>query len=89
MLVLTGCGATGKNFNASRVKDIRNNVTTQTHILDWFGVPYIEGVNNGKVMWTYQFDSYNSMGKDNSKELVIVFDNENIVRAYRYASNRD
>ena len=88
-LFLVGCGSTGKNFPVAHVDDIQNGVTTQSQILDWFGVAFKEGVRNGNPMWTYQFDSYNSMGKDNSKELVIVFDNENIVRAYRYASNMD
>ncbi len=84
---LVGCSSVGKNFNTSKVRDIENNVTTQTHILDWFGVPYIEGVNNGDVMWTYQFDTYNSLGKEKSKDLVILFDTNNVVKAYRFSSN--
>ena len=88
-LFLVGCGSTGKNFPVAHVNDIQNGITTQSQILDWFGIAFKEGVRNGNPMWTYQFDSYNSMGKDNSKELVIVFDKDNIVRAYRYASNMD
>jgi len=88
-LVLTGCGSTGKNFPAVHVDDIQNGVTTQLQILDWFGVALKEGVRNGSPMWTYQFDAYNSFGKDNSKELIILFDKDHIVRAYRYASNMD
>jgi hypothetical protein len=88
-LVLTGCGSSGKNFPSAHVDDIQNGVTTQLQILDWFGVALKEGVRNGNPMWTYQFDTYNSLGKDNSKELVILFDKDHIVRAYRYASNMD
>jgi hypothetical protein len=88
-LVLTGCGSSGKNFPSAHVDDIQNDVTTQLQILDWFGVALKEGVRNGNPMWTYQFDTYNSLGKDNSKELVILFDKDHIVRAYRYASNMD
>ena len=88
-LVLAGCGSTGKNFPVTHVGDIKNGVTTQLQILDWFGVAFKEGVRNGNPMWTYQFDTWQSIGKDKSKELVILFDKDNIVRAYRYASNMD
>jgi hypothetical protein len=88
-LVLAGCGSTGKNFPVAHVSEIQNGVTTQSQILDWFGVAFQEGERNGDPLWTYQFDTYNSIGDDKSKELVILFDQQNIVRAYRYASNMD
>jgi outer membrane protein assembly factor BamE (lipoprotein component of BamABCDE complex) len=88
-LVLSGCGSTGKNFPAAHVEDIYNGITTQSQILDWFGVPFKEGMRNAEPMWTYQFDAYNSVGEDKSKELVILFDKDNIVKAYRYASNME
>lgn len=88
-LVLTGCGSTGRNFPVAHVDEIRNGVTTQSQILDWFGVAFKEGVRNGNPMWTYQFDAWRSIGKDRSKELIILFDQDHIVRAYRYASNMD
>jgi hypothetical protein len=88
-LFLFGCGSTGKNFPVGHVNDIQNGATTQLQILDWFGVAFKEGLRNGDPMWTYQFDAYNSIGKDNSKELVILFNKDHVVRAYRYASNMD
>jgi hypothetical protein len=88
-LVLAGCGSTGKNFPAAHVGEIQNGVTTQSQILDWFGVALKEGERNGNPLWTYQFDTYNSFGKDHSKELIILFDQDHVVRAYRYASNMD
>jgi hypothetical protein len=88
-LVLAGCGSTGKNFPSGHVEEIQNGVTTQLQILDWFGIAFKEGVRNGNPLWTYQFDAYNSIGKDHSKELIILFDKDHIVQAYRYASNMD
>ena len=64
-------------------------VTTQSQVLEWFGVAFKEGVRNGNPMWTYQFDLWHSLGDDESKELVILFDDKNVVQAYRYASNMD
>ncbi len=87
LLWLSGCGSTGKNFNTSKVSEIQNKVTTRTQILDWFGTPHKEGVRNGDVLWTYQFDTYNPFGKDLSKELVLLFDPAGVVKAYRFSSN--
>lgn len=84
---LAGCGTVGKSFNSSEVKNIQNNITNQTEILNKFGLPFKEGVENGQVMWTYQFDQWNLIGSTESKDLVIVFDEKNIVRGYRYTSS--
>lgn len=85
-LLFAGCGTFGKNFNEDRVKDIKVRATTMEDILDWFGVPYKEGIENGNIMWTYQFDKY-VMGETKSKDLVILFNQKNFVKAYRYTSN--
>ena len=88
-LILAGCGSSGKNFPVVHIGEIKNGVTTQSQILDWFGIAYKEGLRSGETMWTYQFDTYNAVGKDMSRELVILFDKDNVVKAYRYASNMD
>ena len=85
--LVIGCGTVGKNFDSSKVKNIQNNVTTQIEILDWFGVPYKEGEENNHTMWTYQLDSWQAIGEGLSKGLVILFDDNNIVKAYRYESS--
>ena len=77
----------GKNFNSSQVKSIQNNITTQTGILDNLGLPFKKGIENGQVMWTYQFDQWNILEPAESKDLVILFDEKNIVRAYRYTTS--
>jgi hypothetical protein len=88
-LFLVGCGSGGKNFPTAHVDEIQNGVTTQSQVLEWFGVAFKEGLRNGNPMWTYQFDLWHSLGDDESKELVILFDDKNVVQAYRYASNMD
>ena len=89
VLVVAGCGSSGKNFPVVHIEDIKNGVTTQSQIRDWFGIAFKEGARNGDTMWTYQFDTWQAIGKDKSKELVILFDQTNIVKAFRYASNMD
>ena len=89
LLLAIGCGSVGKNFSSDKVQNIQNNVTTQSEILDWFGVPFKEGIENTHTMWTYQFDKYNVFTKAKSKDLVILFDKNNIVKAYRFTSSID
>ena len=86
-ILVFGCGTVGKDFDSSQVRKIQNNVTTQLEILDWFGVPYKEGTENKHTMWTYQVDTWQAIGEGQSKGLVILFDDKNIVKAYRYESN--
>ena len=84
--VWLGCASVGKDFDSEKVKDIKNNITTQLNIIDWFGLPFKEGNENGYTMWTYQIDKWN-LGEVESKGLVILFDDKNKVKAYRYESN--
>ena len=84
--VWLGCASVGKDFDGEKVKDIKNNITTQLNIIDWFGVPFKEGNENGYTMWTYQIDKW-KLGEVESKGLVILFDDKNKVKAYRYESN--
>ena len=86
-LLVVGCGTVGKDFDSSKIKKIQNNLTTQLEVLDWFGVPYKEGTENKHTMWTYQVDTWQAIGEGVSKGLVILFDDKNIVKAYRYESN--
>ena len=89
LLLVIGCGSVGKNFSSEKVQNIQNNVTTQSEVLDWFGVPFKEGIENTHTMWTYQFDKYNVFTEAKSKDLVILFDENNIVKAYRFTSSID
>ncbi len=82
-----GCGTTGRNFDATKVRNIQNNVTSQAEILDWFGVPWKEGTENNHIMWTYEFNKWKMFGEPESKDLVILFDKNNVVKAYRFTSS--
>ena len=85
--LVVGCGTVGKDFDSSKITKIQNNLTTQLQVLDWFGVPYKEGTENRFTMWTYQVDTWQAIGEGQSKGLVILFDDKNIVKAHRYESN--
>ena len=80
-------GYVGKNFDSSALKSIQNNVTSQEEIFERLGAPFKKGIENGQVMWTYQFDQWSAVGPTHSKDLVILFDKESIVKAYRYTTS--
>jgi S1-C subfamily serine protease len=87
---LSGCSGTlGQNFNSSIVQNIQNNTTTQKEILNGFGPPFKKGMHEGYIMWTYQFDKWELLGSVQSKDLIILFDENNIVRAHRYTGTGD
>ncbi|QPJ64771.1 MAG: hypothetical protein G3M78_04955 [Candidatus Nitrohelix vancouverensis] len=86
---LTACGTVGRDFDTLLVDKIQKNKTTQAEILDMFGIPFKEGRENGYEMWTYQKDTWNLIGKPESKGLVILFSEQNRVKAYRYTSTND
>ena len=88
LFFLTACyGTVGKNFDSSQLKSIQNNVSSQEEIFQKFGAPFKKGTENNQAMWTYQFDTWNALGPAQSKDLVILFDNKNIVKAYRYTTS--
>ena len=88
VIFLASCyGTVGKNFDNSELKSIQNNVTSQEEIFERLGAPFKKGIENGQVMWTYQFDQWNAFGPAHSEDLVILFDKENIVKAYRYTTS--
>ena len=88
LFFLAACyGTVGNNFDSSQIKSIQSNVTSQEEIFERFGAPFKKGVENDQTMWTYQFDKWNTVGPAQSKDLVILFDNKNIVKAYRYTTS--
>jgi len=88
LFFLAACyGTVGNNFDSSQIKSIQSNVTSQEEIFERFGAPFKKGVESDQTMWTYQFDKWNTVGPAQSKDLVILFDNKNIVKAYRYTTS--
>ncbi len=86
VLMTTACGSVGRDFDPQLVSGIVKGGTTQTEVLDMFGLPFKEGVEDGRTMWTYQWDYWTMIGDNKSKGLVILFDDKNRVLAYRYTS---
>ncbi len=86
IILLGACATSGKPFDDSHVKDLKKGATTKLQVLDLFGLPFEEGVENGFDTWTYLDKKASFFGPDSQKDLVISFDKNNVIKSFRYAS---
>ncbi len=83
-----GCGSTGKDFNESLYKNIITGTTTHKEIQAMFGPPFKKGIQNGSKVWTYEYNAYNSLGNDTTKDMVIVFTPSGVVKSHQMMTNQ-
>ena len=88
LLFIYGCGSTGKNFNESLYKNIIIGTTTYKEIQDMFGPPFKKGVQNGSKFWTYEYNAYNSLGENITKDIVVVFTPSGVVKSHQMMTNK-
>lgn len=88
LFFIYGCGTTGKNFNESLYKNIIAGTTTHKEIQAMFGLPFKKGVQNGSKVWTYEYNAYNSLGNDTTKDMVIVFTPSGVVKSHQMMTNQ-
>ena len=88
LLFTYGCGTAGKNFNESLYKNIVIGTTTQKEIYSMFGSPFKKGIQNGYPVWTYEYNFYNSLGEDITKDMVIVFNHRGVVKSHQMMTNQ-
>ena len=88
ILAFGGCGGTvGKKFSTSKVESIINGTTTQAEIKNIFGKPFKTGIQNGKPIWVYEYNRYNLLKNETSKDLIIVFGPSGVVQSHQFMSN--
>ncbi len=87
-LLFIGCGTTGKNFNESLHKNIVVGTTTHKEIQAMFGSPFKKGVQNGYKTWTYEYNFYNALGNNITKDIIIVFTQSGVVKSHQMMTNQ-
>ncbi|MEK7466697.1 MAG: hypothetical protein AAB074_04710 [Planctomycetota bacterium] len=92
VLALSACASSGRNFDESKVGNIKNGQTTKAEIEQWFGKPGgmagVNGATNGAVQrYTYSY-GYSSHGgsRTTAKALVVDFNDKDIVVDNAYSS---
>ena len=82
-LPVTGCMPTvGEAFPFYKVRQIEVEKTTMAEIRDMFGEPWRTGLENGERTWTY-----GEYGVNISRDLVIRYDDQNVVKSYSFSSS--
>ena len=86
LFLITSCATVGKDFSAINVSKIKIGQTTQNEIRTLFGSPWRVGIEDGQTTWTYGKYNYGAFGKKKATDLVIKFDDNNIVSSYTYST---
>ena len=82
-----GCGSVGKNFNETLYTKIVKGTTTKKDIETMFGSPFKKGIQNGYLVWTYEYNYVNSFSSDIIKDMIIVFDKNGLVKSHQLMTN--
>jgi outer membrane protein assembly factor BamE (lipoprotein component of BamABCDE complex) len=83
-LFMCACVTIGRDFQASKVYDIQMGKTTQAEIQAMFGLPWRVGIEDGKTTWTYASYHYSAFSETKTRDLVVRFDANNVVRSYTF-----
>ena len=86
VLTLSGCANIGKQFDPALSKSIVVGQTTLADIKTKFGEPFKKGIQNGDLVWVYEYNEYRGSTNSLSKNLTIVFDRNNIVKSHQTMS---
>jgi len=84
LVYLSGCATVGEDFPVAPVSDIRIGETTKEEVAQMFGSPWRVGVENGKRTWTYGRYQYRLIGKPSTRDLLIRFNNQNVVEHFSF-----
>jgi outer membrane protein assembly factor BamE (lipoprotein component of BamABCDE complex) len=85
-LPLAGCLTVGRDFEAGNVSRLRIGATTREQVRDLFGEPWRTGVEDGQRTWTYGRYRYALLGTTQTRDLVVRFDERDVVASYTFNS---
>lgn len=86
MLLTSGCATVGKDFADTYVPDIKIGKTTQQEIRVMFGSPWRIGMEDSLRTWTYGNYKYSLFNEKKAKDLVIRFNDKNVVQSYTFST---
>jgi hypothetical protein len=84
-LPLSACLSVGRHFPHDGVPGaLRIGETTQQQVHDRFGEPWRTGWEDGQRTWTYGHYRYALLGPARTRDLVLRFDAQGVLRSYTY-----
>jgi hypothetical protein len=72
----------GRAFPVDKIRQIEIDKTTKAEVRQMFGDPWRTGLENGKRTWTY-----GEYGVKISRDLVLRFDDKDVVKSYSFSSS--
>jgi hypothetical protein len=86
LFAMTGCADIGKPFDPALAETIVKGKTTLADIQKTFGEPFKKGIQNGDRVWVYEYNEYKGSSNSLSKNLTVVFDDNDIVKSHQTMS---
>ncbi len=86
LILLCSCASVGRKFPVAPVSDIVIGKTTDAQIREMFGEPWRVGVEDGRRTWTYGEYRYRLIGEPSTTDLVVRFDEKNLVVSYSFST---
>ena len=86
ILFVSGCITLGKDFPEANVSSITIGVSTKNEVRKLFGSPWLSGVQDGKLAWTYGSYAYSLFGERKAKDLVVQFNDQGKVSSFTYST---
>ncbi|MFK5927538.1 MAG: hypothetical protein QM483_12980 [Desulfuromusa sp.] len=87
LLSLVSCATVGREFPVGPVAMIKIGETTLEEIQQMFGQPWRIGIEDGQKTWTYGHYRYATFGPDQTRDLVVRFDQQGKrVASYSFSS---
>jgi hypothetical protein len=83
---LFSCATVGRPFPESALERIVIGRTTSAEINELFGPPWRTGLEDGLKTWTYGHYRYSIFAPAQSRDLVIRFDDRDVVVSYSYSA---
>lgn len=60
-----------------------NGKTTQAGVENMLGKPFKTGIQNGDEIWIYEMNTYQAVGGNTSKDFIVVFDKQGVVKSHQ------
>jgi outer membrane protein assembly factor BamE (lipoprotein component of BamABCDE complex) len=83
---LVACVTVGRDFPAKQVAKLHIGTTTREQVRTLFGTPWRTGVEDGQSTWTYGHYHYALLGNTQTRDLVVRFDEHDVVASYTFNS---
>jgi len=83
---LLSCATVGRPFPKTAVERVVIGRTTSAEVSQLFGPPWRTGLEDGLKTWTYGHYHYSVFAPTQSRDLVIRFDDRDVVESYSYST---